>query len=297
MGNAMVFDEQAWLAANPDVAAAVQSGAMPSAQYHYDNFGAAEIASGTRNPVAFTGAAPQPAPTKQSYIGQSGLDLGGIDWGNYAAANDDLMGMNAQQAQQHFMDYGQFENNRSLGYQTAANQGQFYNLRDGTELGPTNAGEMNAFANGNFTNHTGFDANTYAGTGGGITDPTIMNPDAVSYAQGGGNLGGGFGGGASYDRNGFDPNAFQQSMQGMFNDWTSQFQQNQNNQYQQFTDQFQNNLWNTTPQSPTYAANSWQTAYNQSPTLDPVYQANNGGAQNGFQPTFNQSNPFSIRTF
>jgi hypothetical protein len=58
MGNAMVFDEKAYLAANPDVAAAIQSGAMPDARYHYDNFGAAEMASGARAPVAFTGAAP-----------------------------------------------------------------------------------------------------------------------------------------------------------------------------------------------------------------------------------------------
>jgi hypothetical protein len=293
MGNAMVFDEQAWLAANPDVAAAVQSGAMPSAQYHYDNFGASEIASGTRAPVAFTGAAPQPAPTQQSLIDQSGLNMGGIDWSNYRTVNNDLSGMTDQQARQHFIDYGQFENNRSLGYQTAANQGQFYNLRDGTELGPTNAGEMNAFVNNNFTNHTGFDANTFAGTGGGVTDPTVMNPDAVNFVQGGGSMAGTS---ATYGRNAFDPNAFADQMQGMFKDWTSQFQDEQN-QYGQYTDQFQNNLWNTTPQSPTYAANSWQTAYNQSPTLDPVYQANNGGAQNGFQPTFNQSNPFSIRTF
>jgi hypothetical protein len=233
---------------------------------------------------------PAPTPTPAPYT----PDLSYVDWTAYAAANPDLeaAGLTTKdQLVNHWQTYGQHEAGRSLGFQPLVNnQGQFYNHRDGTPIGPTNAGEMNAFANNNFTNHTGFDPNTFAGTGGGITDPSIMNPDAVNFVQGGGSMAGTS---ATYGRNAFDPNAFES----MFNDWTTQFQQNQQNQYRQYTDQFQNNLWNTTPQSPTYAANSWITDYNQSPTLDPVYQANNGGAQNGFQPTFNQSNPFSIRTF
>jgi hypothetical protein len=118
---------------------------------------------------------------------QSGLNVDAIDWMNYINSNDDLRlaGLTAEQGKQHFMDHGHNEG-RKLGYQTVANQGQYYNLRDGSPVGPTNTTEMNAFVGDNFTNHTGFDSTTYAGTGGGVTDPTKPVIDAVGYVQNGG---------------------------------------------------------------------------------------------------------------
>jgi hypothetical protein len=130
-----------------------------------------------------------PPPASGSFLdlaGLSGLNIDAIDWMNYVNSNDDLRmaGFDADRGRQHFINYGHDEG-RSLGYQTAGNQGQYYNLRDGTPVGPTNAGEMNAFVGNNFTNHTGFNSNTFAGTGGGVTDPTKPSIDAVGYVQNG----------------------------------------------------------------------------------------------------------------
>lgn len=65
----------------------------------------------------------------------------------------------------------------------------------------------------------------------------------------------------------------------------------------QYTDQFMNNLWSTQPQASAYMAGNWNDPYQQYAVLPPQYQANNGGPQNGFQPTWQQSNPFAIPTF
>jgi hypothetical protein len=310
MGNAMVFDEQAYLAANPDVAAAIASGAMPSAQFHYDNHGQAEIASGSRNPFASVGAAPQPdyGSRYHEIRGVMGVDpihdytqtpvSTAAHKNPYHYVNSQTGQLNRDQLQQEIQS-GAFRFNPD--YYAAQNPDlAAAGLTSGTDLMNHfldygwNEGRNYAIENPNYTSDI---SNGFGGQVNGVNGSALPQFQDTLGGWNNTGVGAGAGGGASYDRNAFDPSAFQQNMQNMFNDWTTQFQQNQNNQYQQFTDQFQNNLWNTTPQSPTYAANSWQTAYNQSPTLDPVYQANNGGAQNGFQPTWNQSNPFSIRTF
>jgi hypothetical protein len=118
---------------------------------------------------------------------QSGLNVDAIDWMNYINSNDDLRlaGFTEEQGRQHFIDHGHNEG-RSLGYQTAGNQGQYYNMRDGTPIGPTNANEMNAFVGNNFDNHTTYDPTTKSVSGGGIVDPTKPSIDAVGYVQNGG---------------------------------------------------------------------------------------------------------------
>ena len=217
------------------------------------------------------------------------INLDNVNWANYLAANPDVAA-SGMDPRAHWENHGQNEVGRMLGFQTVANQGQFYNQRDGTPIGPTNAAEMNAFANNNFTNHTGFDANTMAGTGGGITDPTIMNPDAVSFVQGGGDLGGGLGGlgGASYGRNAFDPAAFQSRMQDMFNNWQTQQQSQWDSMYDNL------NQWGQMAYNGAGAANNGFQA-GQPTNQSPVYNPNPGGGnpRNGFGGPLGNNNPWS----
>lgn len=248
------------------------------------------------------------------------LDLTNVDWNAYLTANPDVAASGMDPAT-HWNLHGQYEVGRSLGFQPGvANQGQFYNQRDGTPIGPTNAAEMNAFANNNFTDHSGFNPDTMAGTGGGITDPTIVNPDVVSFVQNGGSIvdfnpgsvgvGSGAGGGAGQPQNAFDQNAFMSQMQDLFSDMQSQWQQNQQSQW----DSMFNNMsqWQQGQQShwdsmfdnmsrwgesayngASETNNNFQAGY---PTnVSPVYNPNNNGTipRNGWGGPLGNNNAWS----
>lgn len=76
-------DEANYLAANPDVAAAVAAGTMPSGEYHFLNHGQSEIESGSRAPFAAVGSAPQPRyPSLYHEMRGFGLGHPDVDFSN-----------------------------------------------------------------------------------------------------------------------------------------------------------------------------------------------------------------------
>jgi len=76
-----MFNEEAYLAQNPDVAAAVRAGKFKSGLDHYNRFGKAEIAKGSRKPVsAAPVASSNPFDSLKQAFTNSDLMQAGLDF-------------------------------------------------------------------------------------------------------------------------------------------------------------------------------------------------------------------------
>lgn len=87
----MAFDEQAYLAANPDVAAAVKAGAFSAAE-HYSQYGQAEGRSPTGAPAASTATAPAAQPNWSSGAGYATNISAPVGTGAYYSQLNDAWG-------------------------------------------------------------------------------------------------------------------------------------------------------------------------------------------------------------
>lgn len=326
MIDASQIDWVTYLNANPDVKRAVDAGLI-SAQDHWERHGQHEGRS--------LGFQPQVANQGQHYNAVLGTPIGptnaaemqAFQDGTFTPTNPNAQAQNASTATasaampegfnaewygrqyqdvtdagmdpwQHFQTYGQYENRAVNPLHMQYMQGQ-YDF-DPNAYGQANSDVLNAVAGGSIP---GLDDHYFMyGMGEGRplgTTATAPDPHPVQ------------------SEDPFDPEAFQQQLtngfQNQFSQWGQQFQNQLNG-----LNQPQSNGWDqiggflggildrfNTPQPGTntagdpadYAATNWMTPYNQSPTLSPVYQPNQGNPQNGFAPSWNQSNPFNIGTF
>ena len=106
LNNPSPFNEQAYLAANPDVAAAVQQGIYPNAMAHYEQYGRFE----GRNP---SGGAPNPSQqfNEQAYLAANPDVAEAVQQGVYRTALD------------HFIQYGSSEGRDPTGGTAGAGAG------------------------------------------------------------------------------------------------------------------------------------------------------------------------------
>ena len=313
----MVFDEQAYLAAYPDVAAAIASGGMPNARFHYDNHGAAEIASGARLPVAMTGAAPQPDYASRYHeIRGIGTDFGalGMDVPDYTQTavstaahrnpwhyvNSQTGDLNRDQLQSDIQS-GAFRYNPDY-YAAQSPDLAAAGITSGTDL-------MNHFLDHGWSEGRSYAidnpyydsdiSNGFGGTVPGVNGSALPQFQSTLGGWGTDPVGGGGGAGsggaappAAQPQNAFDPDAFMGQMQDMFTNWQNQWQQNQQSQWDALYDNI--GQWGETAYNGAGATNNgFQAGY---PTnLSPVYNPNPNGAtpRNGFGGPLGNNNPWS----
>ena len=292
------------------------------------------------------------------------LDLTNADWDAYLAANPDVAA-SGMDAATHWNEFGQHETGRSLGFQpNVANQGQFYNQRDGTPIGATNAEEMAAFVASNGAGGGGSGGgSTSSGGGGGSALPPgwveqeylALNPD-VAAAVGRGEFTDGWNHfqqfGMSEDRfvynaeknhdidrryyydanpdvaasphtagdhwalwgrsEGRDPMgapkedpykdqldslmAKLNGLSGQMSGWGQQQRVGSASSGSGWGWGGPGWGWDRSTDPSTSMAAGWNSPYNSSPTLPAMYRPNSGAPTNGFNPMWNGDNPFALRT-